>query len=205
MMTKNICALLMIFMAVASCGSEDPNNGLLSIAVVPSQGAIVPTERRNCLDIYQDATTKSVGSSSVGFSSGQLTWNDTTRDLFIIKIQLDLENTIVGTKIDVIDPDELGRLFGIGSASEVKIPRKGSVGASATGLYKTDFKDLNNDRVMDAEQKACPLTFGGMTLPEDTEVVISGHIRFLGVTQDDAGNQQVVRASTPVSLIISTD
>lgn len=205
MMNKKICALLLMFMGVSSCGSEDPNNGLLTIAVVPSQAAIVPTERRSCIDIYQDVATKSVGSSSVGFSSGQLTWNDTTRDLFIVKVQLDLENTIVGTKIDITDPDELSRLFGIGTTAEVKIPRKGAVGASATGVYKTDFKDLNNDRVMDTGQKACPLAFGGMSLPEDTEVVVSGHLRFLGVTQNDSGDQEVVRASTPVSLIISTD
>lgn len=201
-----ILLLLAAFLSLTSCGSEDAFEGKLVLAVSPSQSAIVPTERRNCIDIYSsDPNTKSVSSSSVGFSSLQLTWLDTTRDLYVIKIQLDLENTIVGTKIDITDPDEISRLFGIGTASEVKIPRKGNASASATGVYRSDFKDLDNNQVMDDGQLACPLTFGGMSLPENTNVTVSGHIRLLAIAQDDAQNQEVARTSFPVSFIISTD
>lgn len=200
--------LLLTYLGVASCGSSDDLAGIFEISVTPTQSALVPTARRSCVDIYNNPLEISVAEASVGFSSFKILWKDPDRDLFVIKIQLDLEASLVATKIDITDPDEIGNMFGIGSGNDVKIPRFGGTGASPTGEYRTDLKDFDGNGEMDTTpiaHLACPLAFGGVSLPEDTETTIGGFIRILAIAQDDASNQEVLRLAIPVKLIISTD
>lgn len=198
--------LCFIYLGVASCGSENDLEGIFEIAVVPNQMAVVPTPRRSCADIYSGILeNKSIAEASVGFSSFQLLWKDTSRDLFIVRIQLDLEATVLATKVEITDPDELGTIFGIGDGNDVKIPRFGGSGASTTGFYQSNLKDLDGDSVMDTGQLSCPLAFGGMSLPENTEMTIGGFVRILAIAQADNGDQEVLRLAFPVKLIIVTD
>ncbi len=202
--------LLVMYFAIASCSGGSEYDNIFVLSATPSQVAAVPIGRRSCVDVASgDVEAESVSEASLGFSSFSLSWRETGRDLFIVKIQLDVENTILATKIDIVDPDEIGQMFGVGAKNDVKIPRKGGVGATAApdNTYRSDLKqfDLNNDGTVDTGYISCSLAFGGLALPEDTRATVAGFIRVTAIAQDDSANQEIIRQSIPIRLIIDTD
>ncbi|MCC6137242.1 MAG: hypothetical protein IT287_01310 [Bdellovibrionaceae bacterium] len=197
----------LVFLCIGSCGSGTDYENIFILSVSPSSAAAVPAARRTCVDIYSvDVDSKSAAESRIGFSSFGITWTETGRDLYIVKIQLDLENTVVGTKTDITDPDEIGNLFGVGANTDVRIPAFGSTDATknAANLYRTDFKEFLVAGTADSTERACPLAFGGLSVPDDLQTIVGGFIRVVAIAQDAANNQEVIRAVVPVKVIIDT-
>lgn len=203
-------SVLGLYFGIASCGEGNKYDGIFIISATPAQVAVVPIERRSCEDYYgDDPEAESVSSSSLGFSSFALSWREDKRDLYIVKIQLDLSGTVLNTKVDISDPDEIGPLFGIGTRNDNKIPRKGGAGATLepNNTYRSDLKDLVApiDGNMDPGQLSCPLAFGGINVPAETKSTVSGFIRVTAIAQDDANNQEVIRAEFPIKVIVDYD
>lgn len=201
---------LCLFAFISSCSQENPYDDVFILDVYPRTAPVVPTATRSCVDIYTgEIDTKSISSSSVKFTSFGIAWKDSTRDLFIVKIQLDASASALATKVDITDTDEIGTLFGVGDRSDVKIPRMGDTAGGAVAnennLYRTDLKDFDNDGEMDDGQAACGLAFGGFSLPEQTTATVGALLKVTAIAQDSSGNQEVITVSTPVSLLITND
>lgn len=202
-----VLLLCFLFLGIGSCGSGKDYENIFILSISPASAAIVPTARRSCLDTYGvDINAKSVGESSVGFSSFGITWTETGRDIYIVKIQLDLSNTVVGTSVDISDPDEIGNLFGVGNNNDIRIPAFGGSGATKNpaNLYRSDFKEFTTAGTADAGEFPCALSFGGMSVPDNLQTTVGGFIRVLAIAQDASNNQEVIRSAIPVKLIIDT-
>lgn len=202
-----IYVLLCLYFFIASCSQENPYADVFILDAYPRTAPVVPVSTRSCVDKYVgEVDTKSVSEASVTFTSFGLAWKDATRDLFIVKIQLDASASILAAKVDIVDPEEIGTLFGVGDKTSTKIPRMGDTAggavANADNLYRTDLKDFDNDGEMDAGQTSCGLAFGGLALPANTTTTVGATLRVTAIAQDDSGGQEVINVSTPVSLLI---
>lgn len=201
--------LFCVVVNIISCGGEDKYKDIFIAQAIPSKASIVPTSAETCTDRYtlDDEGAKSASSNSITFNSFGLSWKETSRDLYIIKIELDLTNTVLATKVVIADLTEIGNLFGVASNTSGKIPRAG--GADATknsgNAYYTNFKEFITAGTMDPGEFACTLAFGGIAVPEGLSLEVTGLIRVVAIAQDDNNNQEVIRTTTPVSLIIDSE
>ncbi|MCB0378901.1 MAG: hypothetical protein KDD33_10440 [Bdellovibrionales bacterium] len=179
-----------------SCGEENQQQvDKLTVSIQPDFAYILPGSMDSCADRYDDGSD-SVGESRVIFGTLEVVWEDTTRDLQLIAIQLEVTHTNIngGVKLStLLDEAEIDAMLGT---------IQGRTGVGAPGL---SFKstDASGPLTGAFKNQPCSLRFGGLSLEEDVGKFFAvGTINIIGVTisSTDISDQKPFKLSTQVTL-----
>ncbi len=194
---KKVICLLSSFFLLASCNEEDEFSDVITVSTVPELAALVPTTRASCNDLNDaDVTTNSsVGPSSLAWRSFRVEWKDTARDLYIISIKLTLQIGTTEVTSLISDTQEIDNMFGIVGT---KIPKKGTDAAQRNGIYASDRTNKPDSG------EPCSLAFGSISAPINILDTVNGTVRITGIAVDSAGNEEVIRSTADVQVVIDT-
>lgn len=183
---KKIVTLIMapFFLLITSCEDERGPNGL---TIQVRSATLIPAEGKGCVD--SEGNAPDIPASRFSLNSMELQWSDTTKDLEIAFVKIEISSGALGTDYStVFGGDDVGNNFIYFQGDN----RPDTPSGLPTGIVPKAPAEGTPQRLQ--AKAACSLKFGGVNIiDEDRSFTAQGTVTVQGVAFDSDGVETSIR------------
>lgn len=203
-----ICAFSVLCVSCKTGHTSD--NQYLSVAPASEQAVVVPTPKYSCVDLADGevsttglTTTPSVKAYSAVWNNLHLSWADSSRDLYIAYISVEFISPLFqgGKYSAVLSADEIDALFSLKGGKVLRATANPATSPPTVTPHTIDSAAKSDAAT--AGVADCGLSVGSINLVNEVRGTARGLLKIAGTAVDDRGNEEFIRESIAVSLLVA--